>query len=259
MTRLRFSTLAAVALVMVAILLAAAAVLLNYSGDPHGNKIVVKVRLWAAPIAAAYRESFKAFNRTHPDIEVHTNMVAYSNYFQTLRTDVAGGSADDIFWLSNAYLAAYADNGRLLNISKAVDQHKIADWEPAVVDQFSRGGVLWGVPQLTDGGIAVYYNADLLAAAGIDPSRLNSLRWSPGDDDTLRPLRHSSPSMRMERQRAHRVSTRCGYANMRTTRPTTRRASTSTTSARPAECSSAATASPSTIPGPSRLFATWSG
>ena len=169
-------------------LLAATAALLNYSADPHGNKIVVTVRLWAAPIAAAYEESFKAFNRAHPDIEVHINMVAYSNYFQTLRTDVAGDSADDIFWMSNAYLAAYADNGRLINISKAVDQRVIADWEPAVVDQFTRNGVLWGVPQLTDGGIAVYYNADLLAAAGIDPSRLNSLRWSPNDDDTLRPL-----------------------------------------------------------------------
>src|ERR1700692_4500556 len=188
MNRPRSSTLATAALVVVAVLLAATAALLNYSADPHGNKIVVTVRLWAAPIAAAYEESFKAFNRAHPDIEVHTNMVAYSNYFQTLRTDVAGGSADDIFWMSNAYLAAYADNGRLMNISKAVDQRVIADWEPAVVDQFTRGGVLWGVPQLTDGGIAVYYNADLLAAAGIDSSRLNNLRWSPNDDDTLRPL-----------------------------------------------------------------------
>jgi multiple sugar transport system substrate-binding protein len=57
-----------------------------------------------------------------------------------------------------------------------------------VVDQFTRGGVLWGVPQLTDAGIAVYYNADLLAAAGVDPARLNSVRWGPGADDTLRPL-----------------------------------------------------------------------
>jgi multiple sugar transport system substrate-binding protein len=56
------------------------------------------------------------------------------------------------------------------------------------VDQFTRGGALWGVPQLTDAGIAVFYNADLLAAAGVDPAQLNSLRWSPNGDDTLRPL-----------------------------------------------------------------------
>jgi multiple sugar transport system substrate-binding protein len=57
-----------------------------------------------------------------------------------------------------------------------------------VVDQFTRGGVLWGVPQLTDAGIAVFYNADLLAAAAVDPAQLNGLRWNPNGDDTLRPL-----------------------------------------------------------------------
>ncbi|EUA30762.1 uspC domain protein [Mycobacterium xenopi 3993] len=45
-----------------------------------------------------------------------------------------------------------------------------------------------GVPQLTDAGIAVYYNADLLAAAGIEPATVSSLRWSPDSRDTLRPV-----------------------------------------------------------------------
>jgi multiple sugar transport system substrate-binding protein len=188
MTRPRSSTLVAAALVLVAVLLAATAMLLDYSGEPHGGKIVVKVRLWADQIADAYRQSFEEFNRAHPDIEVRTNIVAYSTYFDTLRTDVAGGSADDIFWLSNAYLAAYADSGRLMDIRKAVGPGATSDWEPAVVDQFTRGGVLWGVPQLTDAGIALYYNADLLAAAGVDPAQLDGLRWSPDGADTLRPL-----------------------------------------------------------------------
>ncbi|CQD17009.1 sugar transport periplasmic binding protein [Mycobacterium lentiflavum] len=187
MNRPRSSTLAAGALGLVAVLLAAIALLLNYSGEPHGNKIVVRVRVWGSPIADAYRQSFAEFNRTHPDIEVRVDLVAYATYFTTLRTDVAGGSADDIFWLSNAYFARYADNGRLLNISKTVNPETISGWEPAVVDQFTRNGSLWGVPQLTDGGIAVYYNADLLAAADIDPGQLNSLRWDPNGDDTLRP------------------------------------------------------------------------
>ncbi|SPM31803.1 ABC-type glycerol-3-phosphate transport system, periplasmic component, partial [Mycobacterium terramassiliense] len=187
-SRPRSSTLVAVALVLVAVLLAAMAVLLDYSGEPHGGKIVIKVRLWADQIAVAYQRSFEAFNRAHPDIEVRPNIVAYSTYFDTLRTDVAGGSVDDIFWLSNAYLAAYADSGRLLDIGKTLGPGSTADWDPAVVDQFTRGGVLWGVPQLTDAGIALFYNADLLRAAGIDPAQLNALRWSPGGDDTLRPL-----------------------------------------------------------------------
>ena len=57
-----------------------------------------------------------------------------------------------------------------------------------MVNQFTRGGALWGVPQLTDAGIALYYNADLLAAAGVDPAELSGLRWSPDAGDTLRPM-----------------------------------------------------------------------
>ena len=188
MTRPRFSTLVAGAVALVAVLLAATAVLLDYSGQPHGTKTIVTVRIWGDQISAAYRQSFEAFTRAHPDIEVHVNLVAYSTYFSTLRTDVAGGSADDIFWLSNAYLAAYADSGRLLNIGAALGPNAASDWELPVVEQFTRNGTLWGVPQLTDAGIALYYNADLLGAAGIGAAQLSTLRWSPDGGDTLRPM-----------------------------------------------------------------------
>ena len=155
--------------------------------EPDG-RTVVTVRLWDEQVAAAYRESFDEFSREHPDIEVRVNVVAYSSYFDTLRTDVAGGGADDIFWLSNAYFAGYADSGRLMDIAQTLGANASRAWERSVVDQFTRDDVLWGVPQLTDAGIALYFNADLLDAAGVDLAELLSLRWSLAGDDTLRPL-----------------------------------------------------------------------
>jgi multiple sugar transport system substrate-binding protein len=187
-SRPRFSTLVALGWVLIAALLTATAVLLDVTARPPGGKTVVTVRLWDEQVAKAYRQSFAAFSRAHPDIEVHTNVVSYSTYFNTLRTDVAGGSADDIFWVSNAYLAGYSDSGRLMDIGKTLGPQVSSAWEPSVVEQFTRGGTLWAVPQLTDAGIAVYYNADLLAAAGVDAAALRALRWSPDGGDTLRPL-----------------------------------------------------------------------
>ncbi len=179
MNRPRRSTVFTAALALLAVLLGATAVFMDRYGQPSGDKVVVTVRIWAEPIAQAYRQSFDAFNRAHPDIEVRTRMVAYSTYFNTLRTDVAGGNADDIFWLSNAYFAAYADSGRLLNIGKTLGPSAASAWEPAVVDQFTRNGALWGVPQLTDAGIAVFYNADLLAGAGVDPAAVEHCAVEP--------------------------------------------------------------------------------
>jgi multiple sugar transport system substrate-binding protein len=188
MRRLRFSTLFAIGWVLIAASLVAAEVLLNVTAMPPSGKTVVTVRLWDQQVAKAYRQSFAEFTRAHPDIEVHTHVVSYSSYFNTLRTDVAGGSADDIFWISNAYLDGYADSGRLMDIGRTFGEGAASDWEPSVVQQFTRNGGLWAVPQLTDGGIALYYNADLLAAAGVNPADLATLRWSPDGGDTLRPL-----------------------------------------------------------------------
>ncbi|MFL0237960.1 ABC transporter substrate-binding protein [Mycobacterium sp. SMC-18] len=183
---MKFSTRFVIALAATMAVLLVAAVLMGRTQDT--GKTVVTVRLWDAQVAAAYRSSFAEFARRHPGIEVRVDVVAYASYFDSLRTDVAGGGADDIFWLSNAYLAGYADTGRLLDIGKLLGRGAADAWEPSVNQQFTRDGTLWAVPQLTDGGIAVYYNADLLAAAGVEPADLDAVRWSPGADDTLRPL-----------------------------------------------------------------------
>jgi len=170
------------ALLAVAVLLASLVALLGRTSDPAG-KTVVTVRLWDEQVAAAYQDSFGDFSRSHPDIEVRTTLVSYASYFDTLRTDVAGGGADDIFWINNSHFAEYADSGRLMEIAPS------ADWEPSVVGQFTRGGALWGVPQLTDAGIALYYNVDLLEAAGISREALGAARWDTDPaKDTLRPL-----------------------------------------------------------------------
>lgn len=185
--RPKYSTMVATTLALTMAVLLVAAVLLGRSPEPAG-RTVVTVRLWDEQVAAAYRESFDEFTRLHPGIDVRVNVVAYGTYFDTLRTDAAGGSADDIFWLSNAYFAQYADSGHLMDIAKTLGRKAATGWDPSVAGQFTRNGVLWAVPQLTDAGIAVYFNADLVKAAGVDLRQLLAMRWSPGDVDTLRPL-----------------------------------------------------------------------
>jgi multiple sugar transport system substrate-binding protein len=178
MTRPKFSTLFVAGLAVVFVALLAVAVVLGRTAEPTG-RTVVTVRLWDEQVATAYRKSFEEFTREHPDIEVRVNVVAYSSYFNTLRTDIAGGGADDVFWLSNAYFAGYADNGKLLDIGQTLGPGASSAWDASVVRQFTRDDVLWAVPQLTDAGIGVYFNADLLNEAGVDPSQLAALRWSP--------------------------------------------------------------------------------
>jgi multiple sugar transport system substrate-binding protein len=174
--RLRVTAVAALA----ALALASAACSPSSSGNESkssGGKTTVTVRIWDDQVQKAYQQSFAAFEKANPDITVKINLVPYADYFTKLPLDISSGDIDDIFWLNSSPFGQLADSGALMNIDKALPGEK-SGWVQAAVDQYSRGGVLYGVPALTDGRIVLYYNKKLVDAAGVDPSKLT---WNPTD------------------------------------------------------------------------------
>ncbi|WP_327142885.1 extracellular solute-binding protein [Nocardia sp. NBC_01327] len=184
--RVKDSTRAVLGIALAVLLLIAAALWLGRDGDASG-RTVVRLRIWDQSFVAAYRASLDEFQRANPDIEVRITLVPWDSYPQKLRLDVAGGIADDLFW--TGLYEDYADSGRLVDIGAALGADAARVWDPAAVSQFTRNGKLWAVPQFVDGGTAVFYNRDLLHAAGVDPAEIAGARWSPDDAaDTFRPL-----------------------------------------------------------------------
>lgn len=183
------STIIAASAAAAVLVIAGVATALNVSDTGSAAQTTVTVRIWDDQVAKAYEKSFTAFEKTNPDITVKLSVIPWADYWEKLRTDVAGKSIDDIFWVDGGNYPVYADAGALLNIDKTLGTDASAKWAPSVVKQYTRDGVLWGVPQLADPGIAVYYNADLLKAAGLTPADLAELRWDPtGTNDTLLPV-----------------------------------------------------------------------
>ena len=155
----------------------------------HGD-VTVTVRLWDEAVAAGYEKSFATFERDNPTIHVDVEVVPYADYAAALDADVDAGDAPDVYWLNSASYADRAEAGDLLDVDQVLGASARRAWSAPVTEQYTVDGRLWGVPQLSDGGIALYYNADLLAAAGVDPASLDDLTWAPGGgaDDTLLPL-----------------------------------------------------------------------
>lgn len=150
------------------------------------EKAELVFRTWDEHAAKAYEQTFAKFTEANPGITVKTEVVAWADYFTKLRTDVAGGTAPDLFWLNNSNLAAYARNGNLVDINATLGADAAGAWVPSVVKQFTVDDKLWGVPQTSDGGIAVYYNKQLVADAGLAEADIAKLAWSPsGGDNSL--------------------------------------------------------------------------
>jgi multiple sugar transport system substrate-binding protein len=159
------------------------------SPDRNGRSTVT-VRVWDEAVAAGYEKSFATFEGDNPTIDVDVEVVPYADYAAGLDADVEAGTAPDVYWLNSAAYADRAEAGDLLDVDQVLGDSARRAWSPAVTEQYTLDGHLWGVPQLSDGGIALYYNADLLAAAGIDPAALDDLTWVPdgGEGDTLLPV-----------------------------------------------------------------------
>ncbi len=183
--RVKSSTVAVLSVLLGAVLLVTAGLWLGRDTETSG-RTVVRLRIWDQSFVPAYRAALDEFQRDNPDVEVRITVVPWASYQQKLRLDVAGGTADDLFW-TNMY-TDYADAGKLSDIGAMLGPDAVRQWDPDAVSQYTRNGKLWAVPQFVDGGTAVYYNRDLLAAAGIDPAQLGELTWNPHGPDTFRPL-----------------------------------------------------------------------
>ncbi|UGT40570.1 sugar ABC transporter substrate-binding protein [Nocardia yamanashiensis] len=184
--RVKESTRVLVGIAVVIALLVAAALWLGREGDGSG-RTVVRLRIWDQSFVSAYRSSLDEFERANPDVEVRISVVPWGSYAQKLRLDVAGGIADDLFW-TNLY-EDFADGGHLVDVRAALGAEAARDWDPFAVAQFTRNGKLWAVPQFVDGGSAIYFNRDLLDAAGVSAEQLGTARWDTDESvDTFRPL-----------------------------------------------------------------------
>lgn len=100
-----------------------------------------------------------------------------SPYQDKLRTELASGTAPDVFWIPGTDVADFVSKGLVLDLrSQARDSkvYKDADFYPEPMAHLTydpktatSGGPLWGVPRDVS-TFAIYVNLDLIAKAGAE-------------------------------------------------------------------------------------------
>ncbi|WP_152189061.1 extracellular solute-binding protein [Georgenia satyanarayanai] len=162
----------------------AVAAVMAACGEPAGDDVgtdatagmsTLTFRLWDDAAAAAYRESFDAFNAVHRDIHVEVEVVPEADYSERAASDLADGTMADVFWTTSDNVAALAHTGEVLELRETLGEELGDDWEPAVTGLYTRDDGLWAVPQLWDSTV-LFYNTALVEEAGVDPA---ALAWDP--------------------------------------------------------------------------------
>ena len=111
-------------------------------------------------------EQFEAEN---PDIHViHNSDIAYDNFRTELATSVAGGVGPDVVTLFYGWMPAFVDAGYLVPLPEPFTEEYINEnFVPMVSGSAAFEGAYYAVPTAVR-SLALFYNIDLLAAAGYD-------------------------------------------------------------------------------------------
>ncbi|MCU0494058.1 MAG: sugar ABC transporter substrate-binding protein [Chloroflexaceae bacterium] len=90
-------------------------------------------------------------------------------YFEKLKTELAGGTAPDIFWIGGVELADFVNTGEILDLKPLMDKDtsfNIGDFYPNVIQELTRDGKIYGLPRDIS-TMVTYYNEDMFKAAGL--------------------------------------------------------------------------------------------
>lgn len=104
-----------------------------------------------------------AFEADNPGITVEVTTLPYADYFTALQTDLAGGTAADVFDIEYANYAAYQANGVLAPIT-GVDT---SVYQKSLADAYATDGTQFALPS-SFSTVVLFYNKDLFDAAGLD-------------------------------------------------------------------------------------------
>ena len=107
----------------------------------------------------------KDFEAANGNIDLVVDVVSWNDIYTVVNTRISNNDAPDI--LNIDVFADYQADGLLLPAQDFVSEETYAKFYPAFLDQSVVDGTVWAVPDLASAR-ALYYNADILAAAGVE-------------------------------------------------------------------------------------------
>ena len=116
----------------------------------------------------------KKFEAANENIDLVVDVVSWNDIYTVVNTRIANGEQPDLLNIDG--FADYQADGLLLPAKEWVSEATYAKFFPSFLEQSVVDGVVWAVPDLASAR-ALYYNADILAAAGVEvPTPWDELR-----------------------------------------------------------------------------------
>jgi multiple sugar transport system substrate-binding protein len=135
------------------------------------DKVTIRLATWAGQQESDELQAvIDQINPTAEGFEI-VHEPSPADYYTKLQTTIAGGTAADLFWLSQEFVAGYAAGEAILDITDqlAADTSPTAnleDYFPGILQTAQYDGRTYGLPWISQ-PVMLYYNPALFDAAGL--------------------------------------------------------------------------------------------
>ncbi len=135
------------------------------------EKVTIRLTTWAgAGEAAELQQILDRINAENSEFQI-VHEPAPDDYYTKVQTTLAGGTAADLIWLSQEWIANFASKGALLDITDFLKGDtspaaQLDDYFADVLKTAAYNGRYYGLPWIAQ-PVVLYYNKALFDAAGL--------------------------------------------------------------------------------------------
>lgn len=138
----------------------------------HAQKVQIRMSTWAGVNEAAELQTIlDKINAENSDFEIIHEPIP-SDFMTQVKTQLAGNTAADLYWIGNEDLALAAE-GVFMPLTECLANAPektagdVNDYYPDIISTATQDGVVYGLPWIAQ-PVVVYYNRALFDAAGVE-------------------------------------------------------------------------------------------
>ena len=136
--------------------------------DTKRSRTTIKL-MGVAPLTDKdfFKDLLEHFREKHPEINLRYDYVA-RDYSRKVLTQIAGGTAPDVFFIGDAHIPVFAEKGALLSLDSFIKESKVNlnDYFPQAWESYSYKDKIYGISESFSPFI-MYYNKEIFDEAGI--------------------------------------------------------------------------------------------
>ncbi len=136
------------------------------------NKVSIRIATWAGvDESKEFQTILDKINKDSKEFEIVHQPIP-SDYMTQVKTQLAGGTAADLYWIGNEDLALAAEGVFLpltdcLKDAPAKSAGDVKDYYPDIISTATQKGVVYGLPWIAQ-PVVLYYNKSLFDAAKVE-------------------------------------------------------------------------------------------